>query len=207
MTLHAQNDVTTFLGIPVDGSESEMISKLKAKGYTSSSYDPKVLEGEFNGVKVNIYVATNNNKVCRIMLADATPVDERSIQIRFNNLCKQFENNPKYVSSKEDSTIADDEDISYEITVHKKRYEALFYQKGTTDVVEKLSSVMLQKYTKEQLANPTEEIQSDIAKLAEGFLEEQSKRPVWFMISEYYGKYYITMYYDNGYNRASGEDL
>lgn len=32
-------------------------------------------------------------------------------------------------------------------------------------------------------------------------------KPVWFMISEYGGKYYITMYYDNEYNRANGEDL
>ena len=33
------------------------------------------------------------------------------------------------------------------------------------------------------------------------------KKPVWFMISENYGQYYITMFYDNEYNRANGEDL
>ncbi len=39
-------------------------------------------------------------------------------------------------------------------------------------------------------------------------LEKIEKKPVWFMISEEeYGKYYITMYYDNEYNRANGEDL
>jgi len=27
------------------------------------------------------------------------------------------------------------------------------------------------------------------------------------MISDFQGKYYITMYYDNEYNRANGEDL
>lgn len=32
-------------------------------------------------------------------------------------------------------------------------------------------------------------------------------RSVWFMISENNGKYSITMYYDNGYNKANGEDL
>lgn len=37
--------------------------------------------------------------------------------------------------------------------------------------------------------------------------EKIIKKPVWFMISEYYGKYYITMFYDNEYNRANGEDL
>jgi hypothetical protein len=33
------------------------------------------------------------------------------------------------------------------------------------------------------------------------------KKSVWFRISEYYGKYYIVMYYDNEYNHANGEDL
>ena len=33
------------------------------------------------------------------------------------------------------------------------------------------------------------------------------KKPVWFMISKYLNMYYITMFYDNEYNRANGEDL
>lgn len=32
-------------------------------------------------------------------------------------------------------------------------------------------------------------------------------RMVWFTINKSYGGYYISMYYDNGYNKASGEDL
>ena len=38
-----QKDVTRFLGIPVDGSKSEMIRKLKAKGFESNPYDKEVL--------------------------------------------------------------------------------------------------------------------------------------------------------------------
>lgn len=207
---YAQQDVTRFLGIPIDGSKTEMVRKLKEKGFRN---DPSTdaLVGEFNGTKVNVFVATNNNKVCRIMVADANHVDERAIQIRFNRLCEQFANNSKYVSL-QDYTIPEDEDIAYEITVHKKRYEAVFYQQpAVTDTVaikEKIQSIILSKYTEEQLANPTEEIQSEIIKLSmEYVMEEYSKRPVWFMISDYYGKYYITMFYDNEYNRANGEDL
>ena len=45
-------------------------------------------------------------------------------------------------------------------------------------------------------------------KLTFEFLYERAlKKSVWFMISEIYGKYYITMFYDNEYNRADGEDL
>ena len=84
---YAQKDVTQFLGIPIDGSKSDMIQKLKAKGFRVDSYND-VLEGEFNGIDVNVYIVTNGDKVCRIMVCDANPVDERSIQIRFNNLCR-----------------------------------------------------------------------------------------------------------------------
>ena len=38
-------------------------------------------------------------------------------------------------------------------------------------------------------------------------VDAMEKRSVWFMIYNNYGKYRITMYYDNGYNRANGEDL
>ena len=204
-------NVTKFLGIPIDGSKTQMIHRLKEKGFQN---DPSTdaLVGEFNGAKVNVYVVTNNNKVCRIMLCDDNCTDERSIQIRFNRLCEQFANNPKYVSFQQDYKIPEDEDLSYEITVHKKRYEAVFYQVSATSgalaIREKIQPILLSKYTEEQLANPTQEIDSEIYSLfMEHLFLDYSKRPVWFMISDYYGKYYITMYYDNEYNRANGEDL
>lgn len=211
ITVHAQQDVTRFLGIPVDGSKSEMIHKLEEKGFR---YDPaeNFLTGEFNGVEVHVYVVTTKNKVSRIMVADVNTVDERAIRIRFNRLCEQFANNPKY-GSFEDYTIPEGEDISYEINVHKKRYEAIFHQlafdeKGWTA---KSDPELLSKYTEEQLEHPTAEIETEIAAVRlrrklEDFYS-CSKRPVWFMISDFYGKYYIIMYYDNEYNRANGEDL
>ena len=106
-------DVTKFLGIPIDGYKSEMISKLKAKGFTSTSYDKNVLEGEFNGKDVYIHVVTNNNKVYRIYLEDKNHVSESDIRIRFNSLISQFENNSKYFESKyfgSNEHISEDED-------------------------------------------------------------------------------------------------
>ena len=128
LTTQAQTDVTKFLGIPVDGTKPEMIRQLKAKGFRNSPYNNEILEGEFNGSNVYVSVATNNNKVWRIMVSDATPTDVRNVQIRFNRLCKQFENNPNYVTLK-DYTIPDDEDIRVQILLNKKRYEAAFYLK------------------------------------------------------------------------------
>lgn len=205
-TAHAQQEVTRFLGIPVDGSKSEMIHKLKEKGFR---YDPaeNFLTGEFNGADVRIYVVTTKNKVSRIMVADANYVDEQDIRIRFNRLCEQFAHNPKYVSF-EDYTIPEGD--SYKIG--HTRCEAVFYQKSvaidTVAVAERLAEKLLSKYTEEQLENPTEEIQSELIKLSvEYLMEDWSKRSVWFMISDFHGEFYITMFYDNEYNRANGEDL
>lgn len=113
-----------FLGIPIDGTKEQMISALKNKGYT---YDVKndILEGEFNGRDVLISVVTNNNKVYRIYVVDSNGVDEAQIKIRFNNLYYQFQGNGKYELSS-GNKLSDDEDLSYEMTVHKKVYDASF---------------------------------------------------------------------------------
>ncbi len=207
----AQKEVTKFLGIPVDGSKSAMIQKLKAKGFESSDYKSDILVGEFNGTEVNIHIQTNNNKVCRIMVCDANTMDEGNIIVRFNRLCQQFSNNEKYLSLDE-YTIPENEDVSYEMSVHHKQYDALFYQKptdiDTLAFVNEARNRLADKYTAEQLENPTDEIAKDLQKVAFAMIiDMMTKKVVWFRICEYYGKYYITMFYDNEYNRAQGEDL
>ena len=129
LSAQEKKDVTKFLGIPVDGYKSEMISKLKAKGFTSTSRDKNILEGEFNGKDVELHVVTNNNKVYRIAVVDKNYTTETSIRIRFNTLISQFENNSKYIGFG-NKTISEDENLSYEISVNDKRYEAIFYQNG-----------------------------------------------------------------------------
>lgn len=182
-SVFAQKEVTKFMGIPVDGSPSEMIKKLKAKGFTTDEavmhlvklglidWDgPEWLIGRFNGEKVLLGLYVEQNKVWRIYLVDKKTRDETQIKIRFNTLVRQFEGNGKYVPYFDEQTIADDEDISYQMTVNKKQYEAIFAQKGE-----------------------------------DGTIDE--KRVVWFRISQRSEGYYIYMYYDNKYNEADGSDL
>ena len=114
--------------------------------------------------------------------------------------------------SLEDYTIPDEEDIPYEMTVHNKRYDANFYQQpetiDTTAISNDIASILATKYTKEELENPTEELRSELLRFAFNYMMDlYSKKSVWFMISEFQGEYYITMYYDNVYNQAQGEDL
>ena len=181
-SVFAQKEVTQFMGIPVDGSPTEMIKKLKAKGFKTDEdfmqaiklggvdWDgPEWLIGRFNGEKVRVSLHVEQNKVWRIYLSDKDNRDETQIKIRFNTLVRQFENNDKYVYFYE-QTIADDEDISYQMTVNKKQYEAVFGQKGEDGTVDE-------------------------------------KRIVWFTIVEGSDGYKIAMFYDNKYNEADGSDL
>lgn len=177
----AQNDVTQFLGIPVDGTKSAMIQKLKAKGFTyNATLD--MLEGEFNGHPVEISIVTENNKVYRICLFDKNGTTESQIKIRFNMLCHQFESNGKYLPKNDNQEISDTEDIQYEMIVNKKEYFAGYYQVGPEGV---------SSYYNKSLVE----------------IEQLSNKVVWFTIAEKYGKYIIVMYYDNYYNQANGEDL
>lgn len=213
----AQKDVTTFLGIPVDGYKNEMKQKLIEKGFTYNSV-LDMLEGEFNGNSVLISIVTNNNKVYRILVMDKNAVSETDIKIRFNILCKQFKNNKRYFHGFEKQSIPEDEDISFQMTVNNKRYSAQFLQRykeellDTAAIWKKTYENLSNKYTKEQLSNPTEEIAKDIKgqydfNYIHHTVEIQLNKFVWFTIDERGDGYRIVMYYDNQYNEANGDDL
>jgi hypothetical protein len=61
ITVFAQEDVTKFLGISIDGFKSEMINKLKSKGFVEHTYSPDILVGEFIivGSIPNTYLETD----------------------------------------------------------------------------------------------------------------------------------------------------
>ena len=216
MIAFGQQEVTKFLGIPVDGSKEEMVRKLKEKGFVEDPENEDILEGEFNGVKVNVVVVTNNGKVWRIMVCDAIMQSASDIRVRFNRLCEQFQNNEKYTRlliMSPDYTIPKDEDIEYEMTINNKRYEAAYSQIpahiDTIAMMKEIKPLLLQKYTEEELVNPTEEVQKDVlTNIYMYMFDLWEKRVVWFTITRFfYNKYYISMYYDNKYNEANGEDL
>lgn len=204
-------DVTKFLGIPVDGSKVDMIKKLQEKGFDLFPYyeDDDILTGQFNGRDVMIFVGTNNRKVYRIMVTELGGEDKESIRIRFNNLCYQFGKSKKYTSLEEDQTIPSTEDIGWEISVHAKKYDAIFYQiPDSIKADDLMRKIMLSKYTEEELENPTDAILDDYYRSAMMLAMEMAfKKQVWFRINENGDKYQITIYYDNTFNEANGEDL
>ncbi len=167
VAIYAQKQITKFMGIPVDGSKTAMIQKLKNKGFV---YKPEWdgLEGNFNGEEVCVQLGMNNNKVYRIAVIDLNEWDESQIRIRFNRLLNQFINNKKYVqiSGRE---LTEEDDIHYDLSIKNKQIAASFAQLPEDNDLE--------------------------------------KRKVWFTITYWNGSYCISIYYDNVFNQANGEDL
>ena len=218
-TVFGQSESTLkFLGIPIDGSKSEMVATLKSKGFRYDS-NSDFLIGDFNGRESHIGIVENHGKVYRVVVFDANTYDAGQIRIRFNNLIHQFENsNGKYYYIVQNEIIPEDEDISYEINVHDKQYSATFIYNplyGNDELRDKLVNEVVEenKLLLEKKGITPEEFYSDKDNYIQVFssivdkIFQMSKGSVWFQIFEYYGKYYIGLYYDNLINKPNGEDL
>lgn len=215
-----------FLGIPVDGSKSEMVAALKDKGFRYDS-NSGFLVGDFNGRESHIGIVENHGKVYRVVVFDVNTCDAGQIKIRFNNLIHQFENsNGKYYYINQNDKIPEDEDISYEISVNNKQYSAEFIYNplyGNDELRDRLINEVieeeklgLEKIKDEKTAGGITygEFYSDkdnynqlISSLVGLKIIQMSNSSVWFKIFEHYGKYYIGIYYDNLVNKPNGEDL
>ena len=216
-TVFGQSESTLkFLGIPVDGSKSEMVEVLKSKGFEYDS-ESDFLIGDFNGKKSEIGIVENHGKVYRVVVFDADTYDAGEIRIRFNNLIHQFENNDKYFYIFPNEMIPEDEDIHYEIIVHKKQYIAEFRYNplyGNDELRDRLVNEAVEE-SKENIKDEKDiEFYSDkdnydklISSIVGLKVIQMSNSSVWFKIFEHYGKYYIGLYYDNLLNAPNGEDL
>lgn len=160
-----------FLGIPIDGTESQFVTKLKNKGFIYNSLYESY-EGQFNGKQVDVYIHTNHNIVDRVYVAFPCTTEE-SIRVEFNRLLKQFNENKKYKNFSFDDEIPEDDDISYEISVNNKRYQAIFsyfdedrdYLQFAYDLIDGFSDYL----TKEQ----RDIVKANIMQLASVSEEEQ----------------------------------
>ena len=224
-TVFGQSESTLkFLGIPVDGSKSEMVAALKDKGFRYDS-NSGFLVGDFNGRESHIWVVENHGKVYRVVVFDANTSDEGQIRIRFNNLIHQFENsNGKYYYIVPNNPIPEDEDISYEISVNNKQYSAEFIYNplyGNDELRDRLVNEVIEELGLEKIKDEKTaggitygEFYSDkdnydqlISSLVGSKIIQMSNSSVWFTICNHYGEYFIGIYYDILVNKPNGEDL
>lgn len=185
----AQNSNTlTFLGIPVDGSEQEMIDQLKQKGFKEKiGYD--CLTGQFNGETVDVYIHTNHKVVDRIFVAFQPTTIYENLS-KYNKLLAQFKNNNKYSDFGVNSEIPMDEVTFYENMLGNRS----IYQAQFLFINEPVA-------TRKRLFRFRKKAYFDFVKehLATGF--------VWFTFRKNSRGVFIGLCYDNLANRPNGEDL
>ena len=153
--------VLKFLDIPIDGTEAQFTAKLKNKGFSYNSFS-ETYKGQFNGRNVDVIIHTNHNLVDRVYVAFPYTT-ESLIRNEYNRLLSQFEENSKYMGFGLNEMIPEDEDISYEIRAHNKRYQASYsYLDPDTDLVA-FSNALLDKCSDYFSDNQKETLKENLA--------------------------------------------
>jgi len=229
-----EKDVTTFLGIPVDGEKNEMRQKLLDKGFTPGYIGgEEILLGEFNGKKVYLLLMANNdNKVYAVSVTETDKYTMPQIIKRYNNLIMEFRQTGRYFERFENKFIPEDENIMYEMSVNGNKHYAFFYQKLKNDIetpsfnfTSSSDSILnlLDEYNKGVIDSLTYkrragEIVDKSKKEFDEWLKSMDDatnkfytKPVHFGIADEMGKFQIILFYLNPYNqpvaKPAGEDL
>lgn len=142
-----------FLGIPIDGSESQFAARLLDKGFTYSRVY-ECYKGQFNGQDVDVYLHTNHGIMDRVYVAFPSKT-EGSIKVEYNNLLDQFEKSGKYLAYGTNKVLTDKDDLSHEILSNGKRYQASFHYYDPDKDVVSFTDLFLESFsellTEEQL--------------------------------------------------------
>ena len=199
------SEAIKFLGIPVDGSKDQMLNRLKEKGFSGYSWN-EYLEGIFNGENVRVHIGTNHGIVDRVKVVFPN-TEERLNKVKYNTLISRFGRNSKYSELRENKIIPEDEDISYEITLHGKVYDAVYYLLRPEVNANSWKEDFYREYNarfKKPLSGLTQiEIEELLFSLPKRISDVVSG-VVWFTLPN---EYRIELYYDNLKNRPRGEDL
>ena len=167
-----EGGVIKFLGIPIDGPEMEFAKQLKSKGFTYDAAS-ECYRGQFNGKTVDVIIHTNHDVVDRVYVAFPA-VNEATIKGEYNKLLNQFRNNAKYVDLSLSEEIPDKEDISYEMSVNNKIYQASFsYYDADRDPVAMMNA-LLDKFTDFYTPEQIETLKGYVAEAAEAPDDQKS---------------------------------
>ena len=199
------SDVLTFMGIPVDGPKEQMEGRLKEKGFSGHSWN-EYLEGIFNGENVRVVIGTNHGIVDRIKVVFPY-TEERLNKVKYNTLVSRLGRNPKYTELRENKVIPEDEDISYEITLHDKVYDSVYYLLRQDVDANSWKEDFYREYNaryKKPLSGLTQIEIEEILFCLPRRISDAVSGVVWFTLP---GEYRIELYYDNLKNRPRGEDL
>lgn len=100
-------EVIDFMGIPVDGSVSEMMAKLQEKGFQETE-EYNTLKGLLDGVPVRLTVCESRDKVYEIVVCYYFEGDNAEMVQCVNNLVGRFRGNSKYKEVQSEMITEDD---------------------------------------------------------------------------------------------------
>lgn len=210
-TLVAQQNVMTFLGIPIQGCRYRMTENLKEKGFSvpEGRNREDILRGEVLGNSVYLMIGTRDGEVCSIKLSGVRGCGKDDAKALFNRLCGYFETSENYLSISKNQTIPENEDISVGMSKKGKLYKAHFVQVSEADSVELAAQVevLLEEKFGKDLKSTEEDVVEAINQYRHDcYLRLLSRKAVWFYITEFFNQYYINLFFEN-FDNASQQDI
>ncbi len=124
----AQQNVTTFMGIPVEGEEKAMRSKLQAKGFSESDKD--ILKGEVEGKQCFLLIKTNKDSVSQLIVVEEDTISNVKAAVdKFNALIETYRNDEKrYAEYEYNYPIPDRDEETNKSHINDGYYYAEFFQ-------------------------------------------------------------------------------
>ena len=142
VTLSAQGDATTFLGIPVDGPRASVIRSLEDKGFVRSGRD--VLTGDVDGKRHTVRVMAHKGKVYRIAVTEENGTTVVGIAVqKYNTLIGQYKDSSDYTEYETNRLISVTDNGSHRRNIAEGWYYAEFFQKADPQLYDRLVSVTI----------------------------------------------------------------
>ena len=201
------NNALKFLGIPIDGSEAQLIAQLKSKGFEKEYQMDDYVTGMFNGEEVSIFLSTNHGLVDRVKVVYPYCSERNDVRVKYNLLLSRFNRNAKYVCVNPRTEVPATEDIYQQLRNNTKYYDAVYFslapEINAEQWVEEFKQEYLGNYNRTLEGLSYEEMEEALFCLP-GKIADAVNGVVWFTIVE---NHYININYVNLSNRPRGEDL
>ena len=123
LTTQAQQSITEFMGIPVDGSKTSLIKKLKNKGVVN-------MQCIMDNIDYNIKIYDHKGKVYRISLIEKKGTDDPCVAVKkYNDLVTRYKNDTRdYTEYESNDLIREANSQRYKRFISEGFYYAEFFQ-------------------------------------------------------------------------------
>lgn len=143
LTLSAQDNITTFMGIPVDGTREVMTAKLLKNGVVKK--DNNLIVKDIEGGTYFIQLKTHKGKVYRVSMVETKGTDDVNRIIgRFDSLVEEYrENTALYCEFEYNHPVIADSIDTKEQYIKQGCFFAEFFQKADPQLYSKRIGIQI----------------------------------------------------------------